>query len=88
LEPIPVPLKEEDECPICLELLDTRKEYHDEEDYEAVMESMRVLACMHVFHKKCIFKWFLSNSTCPVCRYNYAKSDGSEEEEVEEEEDE
>ena len=28
------------------------------------------LPCGHNFHKKCIKKWFLSHSTCPVCRMN------------------
>lgn len=36
----------------------------------------RVLSiCSHVFHKKCVDKWFVShpNLECPMCRTNYNK---------------
>ena len=40
-------------CPICLE-----------ENLENI-----ILECKHIFCKKCIKKWFTSNSkTCPLCR--------------------
>lgn len=48
--------KEDLECAVCLESF--------EED-----ESLRLLPkCSHVFHTECIDAWFLSHSTCPLCR--------------------
>ena len=44
------------ECPICLEQLKTNEYY-------------RELSCKHVFHKKCIDRWFKKDhSDCPMCR--------------------
>lgn len=33
--------------------------------------------CGHIFHKKCIDKWFLNNTNleCPLCRQSYEKND-------------
>ncbi len=46
------------ECPICLE------EFNKNEYY-------RKLPCTHLYHKKCIDKWFKeNNTTCPICRSN------------------
>ena len=28
------------------------------------------LKCGHLYHKDCVVKWFDSNGTCPMCRYN------------------
>ena len=28
------------------------------------------LPCDHCFHEPCIHEWFLSHSTCPICRTN------------------
>ena len=38
--------------------------------YKRVLEK-----CNHVFHKKCVDKWFVSNPNleCPLCRTNYNK---------------
>jgi hypothetical protein len=48
----------EDPCCICL-------------DGFVKNEGYRVLTCKHVFHKKCIDKWFLDGSQeCPMCRQN------------------
>lgn len=48
--------KEDMECAVCLESF--------EDD-----ESLRLLPkCSHVFHTECIDEWFLSHSTCPLCR--------------------
>jgi hypothetical protein len=46
----------ESECPICLDQLKLNEYY-------------RELACKHVFHKKCIDRWFKKDhSDCPMCR--------------------
>jgi hypothetical protein len=48
--------KEDLECSVCLEKF-------------AEDESLRLLPkCSHVFHSECIDVWFLSHSTCPLCR--------------------
>lgn len=43
------------ECCICLETLSFR-------------QHSRTLQCNHLFHKKCIDKWFDRDRRCPVCR--------------------
>ena len=48
-----------DECIICLDSLNYKQ-------YKRILPY-----CNHFFHKKCIDKWFLKNSCCPICRYNY-----------------
>ncbi len=46
------------DCPICLDKLESNEYY-------------RKLPCSHLYHKKCIDKWFKeNNTTCPVCRLN------------------
>lgn len=52
------------ECPICL------GEYQQGEE-------LRILPrCSHGFHVKCIDKWFLSHSSCPICRQQLLIKDG------------
>lgn len=49
----------DDTCAICLDVM--------EDD-----DSVRGLACNHVFHETCIDKWLMSRrACCPVCRSNY-----------------
>jgi hypothetical protein len=42
-----------DPCSICFEELD---------------DSSATLNCSHIFHKKCVERWFLRAATCPMCR--------------------
>ena len=44
-------------CSICLENIN-------------IGEEMSALSCEHEFHSICIFTWFKTSTTCPVCRYN------------------
>ena len=44
-------------CSICLE-------NYKKNDY------YRTLNCNHIFHKKCIDRWFKNQETCPMCRTN------------------
>ena len=47
------------ECPICYEniyTIDTRN------------TKKKILRCGHIFHKKCINKWFSDHNNCPFCR--------------------
>lgn len=45
------------ECIICLE------EFKDN-------QNIRILQCMHYFHKKCIDDWLNKSVNCPECQYN------------------
>jgi hypothetical protein len=31
-------------------------------------ENVFISKCNHIYHKKCIIKWFLHNNSCPICR--------------------
>ena len=46
------------ECAICLENIDFEN-----------LENIGILKCNHMFHKKCIIKWFQTskNYKCPLC---------------------
>ena len=46
---------QQEECSIC---------------YEENVKECVVLRCKHVYHKECIDKWLVNNTTCPQCRYD------------------
>jgi hypothetical protein len=48
-------LKKQHECCICL----TNYVENDE---------LNKLKCTHMFHKKCLMTWLMTNQTCPICR--------------------
>jgi hypothetical protein len=56
-------LQNNDPCSICFDA------------YEVGQYKRELSKCQHVFHKKCIDKWFVShpNLECPMCRTNYNK---------------
>jgi Ring finger domain len=63
-------------CSICLD------------DYESG-DVLRVLACQHVYHAKCIGKWLVERSAvCPLCKEDLFVEEEEEPEEEEEEEEE
>lgn len=47
-----------DTCPICIEL---------------IQRNSKTLICDHVFHEKCITKWYVTSESCPVCRVDQRK---------------
>ena len=47
-------------CSICLEPLSSHDDDKEEEE--------ETLACQHKYHSKCIEKWMMHHSTCPMCR--------------------
>jgi hypothetical protein len=54
----------ESECPICLNEFQLN---------DVVVSSADNKCCQHVFHKKCLYRWFQVQSTCPCCRQNLIK---------------
>ena len=44
-------------CSVCCELLET--------------DIVRILACGHYYHEKCIEQWFYIINTCPECRESF-----------------
>jgi hypothetical protein len=54
-------IKDNDKCTICME------EY-------TVGNKVVTLPCLHLFHEKCIKKWFGEKSTCPVCKFKIDES--------------
>jgi len=42
------------DCPICLD--------------EIKEEDKKIIKCSHVYHEKCIEKWFKRSHKCPLCR--------------------
>ncbi len=47
-----------DECPICLEILQSSDIY--------------VLNCLHKYHKECIVDWSKRSNLCPLCNGSIA----------------
>ena len=56
-------LQKNEPCSICFDV------------YQVGQFKRELSKCQHVFHKKCIDKWFVShpNLECPMCRTNYNK---------------
>ena len=42
------------------------------EDIDFIDEEVSVLNCGHLFHQKCLKRWFENKSTCPECRKSVA----------------
>ena len=59
--PLTKEIKHDDDCPICLENLNNLG------DDNKVTE----IECNHIFCFKCIDKWFIKKSQCPICKKNY-----------------
>ena len=53
-----IPTTENNECCICLQ------NYLNNEDIVR-------LPCKHIFHKRCIFIWFLNKQYCPLCKRKF-----------------
>jgi len=65
---IPVPKNEivgSDECVICL----------DDYDYDNNVGKLR---CNHYYHQKCIERWLMEKTICPLCKYNVLSSNDDE----------
>ena len=50
-----ISLRSEEDCSIC---------------YEDIINDAVILKCSHIYHKECIDKWLIDNTTCPYCRYD------------------
>ena len=50
-------------CAICIE-------------QHQVGDSVRILPCKHIFHKKCVDPWLLERQTCPICKCDILKAVG------------
>lgn len=51
-------------CSICL--------LEEKEEEECIL-----VPCGHIFHNKCVSKWFEINCKCPLCRYDLEKNSGN-----------
>jgi hypothetical protein len=38
--------------------------------YENITNNASILECKHIYHRECIDKWLVDNSTCPYCRHS------------------
>ena len=59
--PLTKEIKHDDDCPICLENLNNLSDDNKATEIE----------CNHIFCFKCIDKWFIKKSQCPICKKNY-----------------
>ena len=59
-------------CSICIESIDKT--------------NMIKTPCDHTFCNKCLTKWLITNTSCPMCRNNFGPSDKSEESDDDDEE--
>ncbi|KAJ5071744.1 hypothetical protein M0811_09904 [Anaeramoeba ignava] len=48
-------ISQQKNCPICLESFQES-------------EKLRILPCLHFFHKSCIDPWLNNHDTCPICK--------------------
>lgn len=65
-------------CSICLKCLNAEqeeedKEEEDKEEEEKQEEEMVKTKCAHIFHSKCLAKWVIQKTTCPMCRNSLTK---------------
>ncbi|KAF8011416.1 hypothetical protein BT93_J1892 [Corymbia citriodora subsp. variegata] len=59
-------------CCVCLSGL-------KEGEAEGAGGDVRVLPCMHEFHKACVDRWFdACRRTCPICRFSMEEGGGDE----------
>jgi hypothetical protein len=57
-------------CSICL---NAEQEEEQEAEQEAEQEEMVKTKCSHIFHSKCLAKWVIQKTTCPMCRNSLTK---------------
>jgi len=67
-------------CSICLKCLNAEQEEKQEEEEkqekqeeEKQEEEMVKTKCAHIFHSKCLAKWVIQKTTCPMCRNSLTK---------------
>lgn len=53
-------------CSICLNSEEKKEENKEEEE-------MVKTKCAHIFHSKCLAKWVIHKTTCPMCRNSLTK---------------
>jgi len=53
-------------CSICLNSEEKKEEKKEEEE-------MVKTKCAHIFHSKCLAKWVIHKTTCPMCRNSLIK---------------
>lgn len=58
-------------CSICLNSEEEEKD--KEKDKEEEEEKMVKTKCAHIFHSKCLAKWVIQKTTCPMCRNSLTK---------------
>jgi len=49
----------------------------------SIHETVRRIPCGHLFHEKCIYKWFERSQDCPLCRKNILIEQGKKAKEIE-----